>query len=367
MPLAIRCPTCKATLKAPDAAAGRTLNCPGCKTPVTFPAAKPKPAPAASHSTLPDEMPRLKDDPHPPKAPAIPDMTLPEDRPLRDERPAARTAPSAKQPEEVYGDFEVIEDEEETVEEVLPAEEEEELDELEVVGEDDMAEVEEVVPADAGECSAYDDSRLLRLGLLHIRGRTGSLVSTMMKMDNAEYDILDPDSGKRVGEALEVRSSGQQAVRFFVGRALMDTRVEICEGRDRAVLATIRRPPYLWESALEVLDADDRVLATFKRAPFQALTGQPIWLMSPGGRKLLRMEPRIWEGKMLFLTRDGKKVGEMMTEAAYERRIKIQWNPRGGRYYFSFKRELDARPLDKLLFLCGGLGIDLFATEAEAD
>jgi hypothetical protein len=41
MPLSISCPGCAARLKAPDAAAGRTVRCPRCQAAISVPAAGP--------------------------------------------------------------------------------------------------------------------------------------------------------------------------------------------------------------------------------------------------------------------------------------------------------------------------------------
>lgn len=43
MPISLICPTCGKTLKAPDAAAGKTGTCPGCKSKFTVPMPEPEP------------------------------------------------------------------------------------------------------------------------------------------------------------------------------------------------------------------------------------------------------------------------------------------------------------------------------------
>src|SRR5437870_4924128 len=57
MPISLPCPGCSATLKAPDKAAGRTLTCPNCKTPVLIPGEpplpEPPPLPPTAHSATP--------------------------------------------------------------------------------------------------------------------------------------------------------------------------------------------------------------------------------------------------------------------------------------------------------------------------
>jgi hypothetical protein len=37
MPIQLSCPSCAASIKAPDAAAGKTARCPKCKVPIPIP------------------------------------------------------------------------------------------------------------------------------------------------------------------------------------------------------------------------------------------------------------------------------------------------------------------------------------------
>ena len=53
----------------------------------------------------------------------------------------------------------------------------------------------------------------------------------------------------------------------------------------------------------------------------------------------------------------------MLTESAYEKKLKIYWMTRGCGYYVRFTSELDERPEDKLRFLAAVIGLDLFTWE----
>lgn len=444
MPFAIRCPGCNAVLKAPDKAAGRTLACPGCKRPVTFPKTPPEPAkadpkPAALRLDPPPAMPDLSLD-APPAAPPKPPAPAPSGRgldeldfdniglvgddgpkpaapapPTPPPKPAAKpsaappaeksaldfdldsmpglvadaAAPAAPPPprpaapdlslddskpavpdlslddepdeieeiEEAEDDFELVEDEPDAADlDEVVAVDEEVLDEvIPVEDEPEPAEPKRKVPA------WMADSRLLGLRLVHVRAQKVGFVETMARMDNAGHDLVDPKSKRKVGQAVEVRDGAQQAIRYLVGRTVMETRVEIRERGE--LLAVIRRPPYLWESSLEILDPDDRVLGVFERTPFSALTQKPVWIKSRRGAKLLQMLPQPGRGKMVLMGREGTPLGEMLTESAYEKKLKIYWMTRGCGYYVRFTSELDDRPEDKLRFLAAVVGLDLFMWE----
>jgi hypothetical protein len=359
MAILLACPGCKAKLKAPAIAAGHTLTCPGCKRPVKVPTAEGE-STLIVKPLLPPTLPALAPKP----APTTPAPQLPTPMPPAP-TPPAPAPPAPREDEEIFQDFEVVGDDPDELDEVLPVEEDvealEEVDEL-----DTLEEVDEPAPTQVSS-GRFGWSKLLQMPLIHIRGHTGSILDSITRMDNAGYDLVSPESGRKVGVAVEVRDSTAALLRHVVGRNFVDTRVELREGRDEELLCTIRRPPYVWGSTLELLDADDEVIGIFERSPWSALTHKAVWVTTKGGKKLVQLQPRFLSGRCLFLTTDGRQVGEMMTEAAYERRITIKWCPRGGSYYVQFSQALDDRPLDRLLYLATALGLDLFATEQMSD
>jgi hypothetical protein len=245
----------------------------------------------------------------------------------------------------------------EDLDEVLPVEDNEDLDYLEEV-EDSPQEIDEV-PA----LSSLSWSRLLQMPFIFVCGQKGSLLDGITKQDHARYDLIDPETRRKVAMAEEVRDGANEAIRFLAGRTLMNTFVEIREGRAEDLLATIRRPAYLFGASLEIFDPNDELLGQFERSPWLTMMNKPIWISSKGGRKLLKIQPRFASGRCVFSLADGREVGEMMTESAYERKIKIRWFSRGGSYYIRFSRALDHRCREKLLFIAAALGIDLFQEE----
>jgi len=55
MPIVVTCPSCSATLKAPDTAAGKRVKCPKCTSPIDVPAAAAAPAPPIVEAEFTDE------------------------------------------------------------------------------------------------------------------------------------------------------------------------------------------------------------------------------------------------------------------------------------------------------------------------
>jgi hypothetical protein len=291
MAISLPCPVCNATLKAPDAAAGRTLQCPGCLTPVLIPGRLP-----------------------PPNKPA--------------------------QKEEILDAVAVAEDELDVLEEV-----------------DDGGELEEVVPVTAGDL--LGDSRLLRQREITIRARKYDIGAKYIDQDLRDYDLCLPEGGKRLGRAREVRDAGTQAARLLGFGQFASKYLEICEGPDAELLATIRRAPMPMglKQALEICDADDRALGLFERSTWGALLQESVWITSPSGRKkILQMKPQLSRGRCLFLTPGGRPAAELVLA---EQGIRVHWVKRdASSYHLRFRPALDDRPRDKLLCLAVALGLE---------
>jgi hypothetical protein len=329
MPFAFTCPSCQARLKAPDDSVGRVVVCPHCKGPLII--ARPA-------------------DPPPAPAPAF-NMEIPEEEPAKGA---------------VYEDFEVVGDADE--------DEDEPYEDLEVEQEGGAEDIPEVLPATAedlpevlpaGEAGPYADSELLRPSRLFIKGRAGDAADLIVSAANS-YSLFELDTRRKVGEAVEVQDGALTAMHSLIrgSKAWTTARIEVCEGRDRVLLFSVRRPPHLWTSRVEILDPEGEPLGYFTWKAFSRLLSQPFLIHDADGRLALQMRPEFMRGRLNFLDAGGRYLGNMMTEAAYLGRRRIAWVPRGGSYYVTFGPRLKRRPQDKLLLLGAALGLDLIDSES---
>jgi hypothetical protein len=352
MPFSVSCPGCGAKLKAPDSAAGRILNCPGCLTPVQMPlVAAPASPPRAAPPAAP---PPPRNPPAPPTSmrptagpgqrqtdfEELPPPPLPVVQPL--------SMPRFDQLEEVklVGDEEQLD----VLEEVPP---EESLDSLEEVSEQELESLEEVLPAGVAKAQGpFSWSVIFRLSLIHVRGRLGSALGS--------YDLCDPRARKRLGEALEVRESALMQA----GGVLETTnsaRSEIREGRYGDLVAMVLRPADDPNgTTLQVVDDKEEIHGKFEKLPWKKLTWEePIIINMERGRKMLvHLDEKRW--RLVLKNERGEELGEMIAESAYEgRQVRPRWFGRGNSFYLRFRPVLDSRPRDKLMFLAVILGMDL--------
>jgi len=273
-----------------------------------------------------------------------------------------------KDDEEVFDDFEVIEEKQEEVmgvEEVAPAAGDE-VTELEVIEEVEIPELALAADEEVDELEGVDEQpgadsafsfTLLKPSVIFVQGQAG-----MFSVNNA-YDLLNGKSKKRLGEALEKKDDAATVLRLFVGNNFVPTRIEVLEGRHRDLVLTIKRPPHLWTSKAEIFDVDGELLGSFEIHPFSTLMSKPIWISDHNGKKVAKMQAMWMQGKCVYSTPDGKKLAETMSQAVYEQRIVLRWMPRGGSFYITFTKLAEKKPRHKLLLLGVVLGIDLFYTQ----
>lgn len=73
------------------------------------------------------------------------------------------------------------------------------------------------------------------------------------------YDILDPQTQAKIGEAREEISGLVKFLRLFINKSLMPTRVAVYEGSDEAgrrLLFSIKRGVTLFRSKVHIIDAN---------------------------------------------------------------------------------------------------------------
>src|SRR5262249_50272169 len=153
-------------------------------------------------------------------------------------------------------------------------------------------------------------------------------------------DIHDPQSGKKIGDAIQMANF-----------------LELREGKHGDVVLTVRRPPKPG-NVLEIRDPYDEVVGSFQPCLWARLRRDALWITDAQGWNRLRLLPELPRGRCALIGADGREVGELLTEVAYAGRGGDSWFRRGTGYYVRFAAALDQRPLDKLLCLGAALGMD---------
>ena len=257
------------------------------------------------------------------------------------------------QVEEVFQDFEVIEDPE-ALPEVLPVEED--LPELLPVEETETSDPLEDVPLlqEVEEPCWLRESSLLGLRRLHIRAREPLSGEEPARPDEAGHALIDPLTERRLGHAFEVRESSRTLAIY----------VEIREGNH--LRATIRRPPRSRDAQgrafLEMRDVDGRLLGVFEEGFWARVSNTTLPIQSPAGKDLLLLHPYFLQGRMEFLLPGGGLVGGMTAKERPAGKFRFVLVP-GCSWNLYFTEALDDRPEDKLRLLAAVIGIFLFDRE----
>jgi hypothetical protein len=346
MPTTIPCPSCKVSLKAPDNLLGKTINCPKCKKPVKLLAPGAAAATVSTKPAAPAPAPKPAAPPEKKTVPAGPAVT----------KPAAKAVKKAPPKEEPDEDLDPV-DELESAPEPEEAAESEEPAAAEDAAEE-PAEEEEDGESEGGVSKVA--AKFLDRKVFLIKGQSG--IFSM----NAAWDFLDPDTKKKTGTAVERPEGILQAIRFFLRRNWLPSKIEVREEKTNELVFIIRRPAYFFNCTLEVRDADHKLLAKFTYKPLSRLVGKPMDILRKKQEKFATCQFYFLKGRVDLVDDKGKELANMMTESAYTKAIKIYWAPRGGSYYVTFNKPLVDKPHEKMIFLSVTLALDLLQEDSKA-
>jgi uncharacterized protein YxjI len=168
------------------------------------------------------------------------------------------------------------------------------------------------------------------------------------------YDIVDPESGRKVGVAREVPGALVKLLRWFISKKLMPTQLEVCEVEDESLLFTLRRPVRLWRQRVDVYDAEDRRVGYFKSRVFSS--GGGFRVFDYRGHLFAHLQGDWISCNFAFLTPDGRQLGLVSKKWAG---LGKELFTSADDYFVSLHEELEDQPIAKMLLLGAALAIDM--------
>ena len=132
----------------------------------------------------------------------------------------------------------------------------------------------------------------------------------LFKLSNA-YDIIDPESGKKVGLAQEKPGGWIIALRFLINKQLLPTRVDIIENPDEngngKIIVSIKRGFTLFRSKITVLIDGNTEIGYFKSKLFSF--GGGFWIYDSANAKVAEVKGdwKGWNFKLLDIS--GGEIG----------------------------------------------------------
>jgi uncharacterized protein YxjI len=190
---------------------------------------------------------------------------------------------------------------------------------------------------------------MLQLRTYLVKERVGVLKLTDF------YDIFDPESGRKVGEAREEVPGWAKALRLLVSKRLMPTTVSVYDAEGGLVFQ-IRRGVALLRTTVTVRGADGTPLGSFQ-SKLLSLGGAFSVLDPEGG--LVAQVKGDWKGwNFQLLTPEGQKLGT----------VAKKWAGLGKELFtsadtYAIALEDDAAQEHNVLLLAAGLAIDTVLKE----
>ena len=183
----------------------------------------------------------------------------------------------------------------------------------------------------------------------------------LFKFSNV-YDIIDPETGKKVGLAQEKIDTWVHLLRFIINKQLLPTRVDIIENpNDKGegkVVVSIKRGFTILRSKVKVLVDGDKEIGYFKSKLFSF--GGGFWLFDSSNEKVAELKGD-WKGwNFKFLDMTGKEMGT----------VTKKWSGLGkemftsaDNYMISITDQLKKDAGSKALLLAAGIAIDTIFKE----
>jgi len=125
------------------------------------------------------------------------------------------------------------------------------------------------------------------------------------------YDILDPDTQMKLGQAREEVKGLIKALRLLVNKSLMPTRISIYEGSEDApqtLRFSIHRGAALFRPKVDIIDADGHSLGYFKTKAFSI--GGAFRVFTPDDQEIALVKGD-WKGWNFKFTSGEDELGEV--------------------------------------------------------
>jgi uncharacterized protein YxjI len=168
-----------------------------------------------------------------------------------------------------------------------------------------------------------------------------------------KYDIFDYETEEQLGVAEETLSGLVQTLRWFIGKSLLPTTVEVRDHED-AVVFRIRRGAFFFQARVEVLNADNELIGYFKSKIFSF--GGGFWVYDAKDRQFAEVQGNLLGFDYKVLTPDGEELG----------RVSKKWGgalkelfTSADTYMVDVSEDLAEQPVAKMLVLAAALTIDI--------
>lgn len=197
---------------------------------------------------------------------------------------------------------------------------------------------------------------MLHLNQFFIKEHVG-----VFKLSNA-YDIIDPETGKKVGLAQEKPGGLVLALRLLINKQMLPTKVEIIESPDEngngKNIVTIKRGLTFLRSKVKVLIDGDKEIGYLKSKLFSL--GGGFWIYDTSDSKVAEVKGD-WKGwNFKWLDVSGKEIGTITKKWAG---LGKEMSTSADNYMIaitdSAKRDAGA----KALLLAAGIAIDTIYKE----
>lgn len=167
------------------------------------------------------------------------------------------------------------------------------------------------------------------------------------------YDILDPSTGRKVGEVMETVGFLTQVMRWVISKHMMSTRFEAREHPGDQLVFTLNKPFALFRQTVIVRDASGARLGYFKSKVFSL--GGGFYVYDDHDQLFAEIKGK-WHGwDFKFTASDGRVMGSVSKKWS---NLAKELFTSADNYVVSVSDHLANRPDAKILLLAAAIAID---------
>ena len=176
------------------------------------------------------------------------------------------------------------------------------------------------------------------------------------------YDIFDPESEEKIGQASEVPGKLVALLRWVVNKNFMPTRVEVRSENDDRLLFYIRRGWYIFRAKVRVYDANDELIGWF-RSKILTIAGafqvydknDELFAQIKGGRR--------WFFDYHLKTPDGIEIGSVTKKFGG---VLKELFTSSDAFLVTVAEDFEEQKSAKILLLAAALAIDIIFKEDQS-
>jgi len=173
-----------------------------------------------------------------------------------------------------------------------------------------------------------------------------------------EFDIIDPETGEKIGHAVDEPGALKKILRLFISKNLLGTTVRVRDLETGQIAFSIKRGGFLFRAKIEILGPEGDVVGRMKSKLFSL--GGGFHVLDDAGNKIADVKGDIIGWDFRFLSADGVELGRVTKKWAG---IGRELFTSADQYVVTLDEAVSDNPALKMVLLATAISVDMVYKE----